>query len=118
MEARAAARWIIARIVRTRFLAARALFLAREAIRRHRSARARITTVVLTHCCRVALRCVTMQAVCVAVTLGTPLVHAQTAADATASADGEVVEPPLQLIPSRELAPPPRGDAARLRSIV
>ncbi|HET7526338.1 MAG TPA: LPS assembly protein LptD, partial [Burkholderiaceae bacterium] len=37
---------------------------------------------------------------------------------AAAPPAGEIVEPPLQLIPSRELAPPPHGDAARSRSIV
>src|SRR5262245_49100846 len=61
-----------------------------------------------------------MQAVCVAAVLGGSVARAQPADPATPAGQpgGEAVEPPLQLTASRELAPPPRGDAARARSIV
>src|SRR5262245_16736486 len=61
-----------------------------------------------------------MQAVCVAAVLAGSMARAQPADPATPTGQpaGEAVEAPLQLTASRELAPPPRGDAARSRSIV
>jgi len=45
------------------------------------------------------------------------LAQADAAAPAAAAAS-EPIDAPLRLSPSRELAPPPRGDAARVRSVV
>ena len=80
----------------------------------------RTTTVVPTRSCRAALRCFTMQALLAAAAWCHWPAHAQPAADAAPSTQSgdDSVDAPLRLTPSRELAPPPRGDAARGRSIV
>ncbi|HEY6510792.1 MAG TPA: LPS assembly protein LptD [Burkholderiaceae bacterium] len=70
-----------------------------------------------TRTCRAAWRCYTMQALLAAAAWCQSPARAQPGADAAAGAD-ERVEAPLRLTPSLEIAPPPRGDAARARSLV
>src|SRR4029077_9684253 len=67
-----------------------------------------------------ALRCFTMQALLAAAAWCPWPAKAQPTANAAASTQNsdDSVGAPLRLIPSRELAPPPRGDAARGRSVV
>jgi len=59
-----------------------------------------------------------MQAVRAAITLGPVLAAAQPAEPPPRDAGDDAPDAPLRLLPSRELAPPPRGDAARARSVV
>ena len=76
---------------------------------------------MLTRRRRAALRCITLQAVGAVAALGPSGVSAQLGAASTApaaAAGEETVDAPLRLVPSLELAPPPRGDAARWRSTV
>lgn len=81
-----------------------------------RTSSVRITTVVPIRLRRADLQRRTMQAVLATVACAPAVLPAQPAAPAAAASG--VAGSPLPLTPSRELAPPPRGDAARSRSVV